>query len=344
MRNHPATLPILGLFGVSLLAYAAIRSSAPPPSPRRAARVERIEASGERPAPTGIARTTGTSTGAPAPKAATEPATSTGPTPPPDLGVAQPAPGPERSKVDGTRLRAELIELLAGGKFDEVEGRMNAALPEEIEAALDAAGTSRLEAMFPSLSVRGRRLAAWILSKSPQRDVSGFLSLALRSEADEEVRQSIVMALQARTDEEAGRGIAAALGGDPSAAVRACAAYALGERAGREAGAREALATRLASDGSTDVRAACATAIGLVASAESTSALMEALDSPVSEVRLAAAQALGRQEGFASAEVLAARQAAESDASIRAALGESQLALTKKLSIDMVGGCDRHEE
>ena len=82
----------------------------------------------------------------------------------------------------------------------------------------------------------------------------------------------------------------------------------------------------------------------MVASPESTSALMGALDSPVAEVRLAAAQALGRQEGFATAGALAARQAAESDASVRAALGESQLALENKLSIEMVGGCDRHED
>lgn len=342
MRKHRATVPLVGLFAVMFLTYAAIRSTGDP-RPPRPLKALGVETNGREATPPQAVRseakpTESSSDGVLAAAAPTQP------TPPPDLRVPQPAPGADRSTVDGTRLRARMIELLTAGKLDEAEFLVNGAVPAEIEAALDAAGTSRIEALFPTLSIRGRRLAAWILSKSPQRDVSGFLALALRTEAEEEVRQSIVMALQARPDEEAGRGIAAALGGDPSASVRACAAYALGERAGKESGAREALATRLASDGSTEVRAACATAIGLVASKDSTSALMEALDSPVAEVRLAAAQALGRQDGFASADALAARQTAESDASVRAALGESQLALEKKLSIEMVGGCDRHED
>lgn len=340
MKKSGRIVPIVGLFGVGLLTYTAIRClcDSPLPRPTRAATAistgrAQSEAARKATSPAD-ATTTAKATSAPP---------SDAPTPPPDSLVPQTQPGPDRSTVDGAPLREAISSLLSAAKFDELEARVNAASTEELLAALDSEGTWKIEDLFAGLPVRGRRLAAWVLSKSTQANVSGFLALQLRTEADEEVRQSIVLALQARHDDEAGRGIRSALEGDPSTLVRASAAYALGERASQDRASMEALVGRLGSDGDVQVRAACATAIGQSPSAAAASALLCALDAPTREVRLAAAQALGRQDGFAKAEELAARAQAEKDAEVRSALGEAQLALRKQLTIDMVEGCDREK-
>jgi HEAT repeat protein len=169
-------------------------------------------------------------------------------------------------------------------------------------------------------------MSAWALGSIEQRKASGALQTALRSDADDAVRETAAWALAHLEDGAATAALGAAAQNDRSSRVRGTAAWALGQLHEEDNHAPAGLLHVLRDDND-DARLKAAWALGQIGDSAALSAIRDALKVEKStDIRRALVRALTRSGGRSEAmlsELLSSSDPQVREAAVRGLAGQN---------------------